>query len=62
MSLSKARKKTSASDYYIMYHRMLQWHPAITNLAINEDPDPIGQDRETLTFKALLYSDVAAHA
>ena len=23
---------------------------------------PIGQDRETLTFKALLYLDVAVHA
>ena len=23
---------------------------------------PVGQDRETLTFKALLYSNVAVHA
>ena len=26
------------------------------------DTTPIGQDRETLTFKALVYLDVAVHA
>ena len=34
----------------------LQWHPAITNTT------PIGQDRETLTFKVLLYLNVAVDA
>ena len=34
----------------------------MTQMFDKPNTTPIGQDRETLTFKALLYLDVAVHA
>ena len=53
--------KTS-NNYYFVLSLAVGKNDMMIQMVDKPNSTPIGQDRETLTFKALLYLDVAVHA
>ena len=49
------------NEYFILSFAVSK-NDTMIQMVDKPNTTPIGQDRETLTFKALLYLDVAVHA
>ena len=48
------------NEYFVLSHTVGK-NDMMIQMVDKPNTAPIGQDRETLTFKALLYLDVAVH-